>query len=258
MTDGEIEVLIRQVYDGLLTPENLPVNLYAEYVDQFARSIDGAFTGSLSVEEQALRAELYENIQFFSSSKTFQAIKDMESALVEVGMGRLMEYSDFREKALAIFNRYNTTWLSTELVFTGESARAGRRWLGIWADRVIFPLLEYVTVGDQRVRDTHKVLDGVIRPVEDAFWNTYYPPWSWRCRCTTKKLEEGDPTTIMNRVVFLPKIKRFFQNNVGKTGVIFNKFHPYFKQVPERYKELAKQNFGLPFIQVTKKTKLNE
>ncbi len=92
----------------------------------------------------------------------------------------------------------------------------------------------------------------MIRPVTDAFWNTYYPPWSWRCRCTTKKLETGNITTIVNKVVRLPEIKKFFQNNVGKTGVIFNKFHPYFKQVPDRYKEQAKDNFGLPFIKVSK------
>lgn len=258
MTNEEIEELISQVYNGAINPENLPVNLYADYVDQFARAIDRAFTGTLSVGEQALRAELYENIQLFSSAKTFQQIKDMESVLVEVGMGRLMEYGDFREKALGVFNKYNVTWLKTELSFTINSSIAGRQWVGIWADRDIFPLLEYVTVGDSHVRDSHKVLDGVIRPVEDAFWNTYYPPWSWNCRCTTKKLEEGDITTIMNRIVVLPKIKKFFQNNVGKTGKIFNGFHPYFKQIPDRYKEFAKQNFGLPFIPIGKKKKLNE
>ncbi len=256
MSNEEIERIIRQVYDGVLTPENLPINLYADYVDQFARSIDSAFTGSLSVEEQALRAELYENIQFFSSAKTFQEIKDFESYRTVDGVS--VDFATFREKVLERFLLYNGRWLATELSFTTNSAIAGRQWVNIWADREIFPLLEYVTVGDSLVRSSHRVLDGVIRPVIDPFWNSYYPPWEWECRCDTKKLEEGDITTIMNRIVVLPKIKRFFQNNVGKTGVIFNKFHPYFKQVPERYKELAKQNFGLPFIQITKGKKLNE
>lgn len=250
MTNEEIEILILGVYNGTIHVENLPIALYAEYVDKFARGIDEVFDNLDGLEERALRAKLYENIQFFSAAKTFQEIKDFESYLTEDG--KIVEFSIFRERVLERYKLYNKTWLETEYGFTVESARAGRRWIKIWADRDLFPMLEYVTVGDSRVRDTHKVLDGVIRPVEDAFWNTYYPPWSWRCRCTTKKLEEGDITTIVNKIVQLPKIKKFFQNNVGKTGKIFNGFHPYFKQVPDEYKELSKDNFGLPFIKVTK------
>lgn len=247
MTDAEIEQLIAAVYSGSVNVNNLPVNLYAEYVDNFARAIDEGFEYVYGAEEQELRALLYENIQLFSGAKTFQEIKDFQSFLTPG-----INYLDFRAKVLEKYNLYNKVWLKTEYEFTRESASAGKRWVSIWADRAIFPLLQYVTVGDGRVRPEHKVLDGVIRPVEDAFWNTYYPPWSWRCRCTTKKLETGDITTIVNRIVKLPEIKRFFQNNVGKTGVIFNKFHPYFRQIPDRYKELAKNNFGLPFIKVKK------
>ncbi len=251
MTNEEIEALILGVYSGTINVNSLPLNLYAEYVEGFAKAIDQGFKNVTGAEEQALRALLYENIQLFSSAKTFQEIRDFESFLITEG-GEAIEFSVFRKKVLERYKLYNKTWLETEYLFTTESASAGKRWVGIWNDKDLFPLLEYVTVGDGRVRAEHKVLDGVIRPVTDAFWNTYYPPWSWRCRCTTKKLENGDITTIVNRIVQLPKIKKFFQNNVGKTGKIFNGFHPYFKQIPDRYKELAKNNFGLPFIKVTK------
>jgi SPP1 gp7 family putative phage head morphogenesis protein len=250
MSEAEIEALIAGIYSGSINTYNLPVNLYAEYVDKFSRGVDEVFGNVLNEEEKALRAQLYENLQLFSGAKTFQEIKDFESFLTE--NGQTVEFSVFREKVLERYKLYNQTWLSTEYLFTVESARAGKHWVGIWANKELFPMLEYVTVGDSLVRESHKVLDGVIRPVTDAFWNSYYPPWSWRCRCTTKSLETGDPTTIMNRVVVLPKIKNFFKNNVGKTGKIFNGFHPYFKQVPDRYKDWAKVNFGLPFIKVTK------
>lgn len=259
MTNEEIERLIIDVYNGSINVNNLPVNLYAEYIDKFAKEVDKAFKGGLSLSEQELRAELYENIQLFSAAKTFQQVKDFESFLTD--KDGPVSFEKFRERALSRYKLYNVTWLDTEVTFALNSAIAGRQWVGIWEDRHIFPLLEYVTVGDARVREEHKVLDGVIRPVEDAFWNTFYPPWSWRCRCTTKKLEEGDVTTLMNKInkiVVLPKIKKFFQNNVGKTGKIFNGFHPYFKEVPDRYKDLAKRNFGLPFIPVSKKRKLDE
>lgn len=50
------------------------------------------------------------------------------------------------------------------------------------------PYLRYNTVGDDRVRDTHAVLDGVTRPVDDPFWNTYLPPWDFNCRCDVTSL----------------------------------------------------------------------
>jgi SPP1 gp7 family putative phage head morphogenesis protein len=247
MSDEEIESLFHAVYSGSVTVENLPVKLYGEYVDKFARAIDEGFKNVAGTEGIELRALLYENIQLFSSAKTFQLIKDLQG-LLEGGA----DFETFRNQAIAKYKLYNETWLKTELGFTVESASAGKRWVGIWNDKDLFPLLEYVTVGDARVRAEHAALDGMIRPVTDPVWNKYYPPWSWRCRCTTKSLEEGEISSIMNKIFILPKIKKFFQNNVGKTGKIFNGFHPYFKEVPDKDKELARDNFGLPFIKVTK------
>lgn len=43
--------------------------------------------------------------------------------------------------------------------------------------------LIYKTVGDERVRLTHRTLEGVCLPKGDAWWNTHYPPNGWRCRC---------------------------------------------------------------------------
>lgn len=43
---------------------------------------------------------------------------------------------------------------------------------------------KYVTVGDDRVRDNHAVLEGTTLPKEDSFWNTFYPPNGYNCRCS--------------------------------------------------------------------------
>ena len=252
-SDDDIEKILLGVYSGKITIHDLPANLYAYYVSEFAKAIDEVFTSTEVAEAQALRALLYENIQFFSGAKTFQVIQDFESFLIEDG--KPVEFNVFRKKVLEQYKQYNKVWLKTEYEFAVESARAGKQWVQIWQDRQIFPLLEYVTVGDGLVRSSHKVLDGVIKPVNDPFWNTYYPPWAWKCRCITKSLETGTITTfadIKNKVVVLPEIKPFFQNNVGKTGKIFNGHHPYFKRIPNRSKKWAMQNFGLPFKQLSK------
>lgn len=42
---------------------------------------------------------------------------------------------------------------------------------------------EYSTVGDDRVRPEHAALDGVKLPKEDPFWQRFWPPNGYNCRC---------------------------------------------------------------------------
>lgn len=48
----------------------------------------------------------------------------------------------------------------------------------------------YVTTGDDRVRPTHALLDGVCLPKENPFWETFYPPNGFNCRCQAIPLFE--------------------------------------------------------------------
>lgn len=42
---------------------------------------------------------------------------------------------------------------------------------------------KYVTTGDDRVRPEHEILDGTTLPKDDPFWQRFYPPNGWNCRC---------------------------------------------------------------------------
>lgn len=42
---------------------------------------------------------------------------------------------------------------------------------------------EYVTMEDDRVRESHEILHGVRRKFDDPFWDLYWPPNGWGCRC---------------------------------------------------------------------------
>ena len=45
-------------------------------------------------------------------------------------------------------------------------------------------------VNDSRTRPAHRLMDGIIKPINDPFWTTRYPPNGYRCRCTTVALTE--------------------------------------------------------------------
>ena len=80
------------------------------------------------------------------------------------------------------------------------------------------------------------MLDGIIKPVDDPFWNTNYPPNGWGCRCNVIQTNElPTPETIAS--IDMPDM---FKNNVGKTGVIFPSSHPYFEVAnKEKSKEIT-------------------
>lgn len=48
--------------------------------------------------------------------------------------------------------------------------------------------LQYLATEDDRVRDSHLALNGVILPKNDPFWEKHLPPWEWGCRCRVRPM----------------------------------------------------------------------
>jgi uncharacterized protein with gpF-like domain len=47
-----------------------------------------------------------------------------------------------------------------------------------------------VAVLDSRTRPEHAELNGLIFRHDDPFWNSFYPPNGWRCRCRVNALSD--------------------------------------------------------------------
>jgi hypothetical protein len=102
--------------------------------------------------------------------------------------------------------------------------------------------LQYRTAGDSKVRDAHARLRGTTLPAKDPFWDSYYPPNGWRCRCTavqvmkekypvdnsTEAIKKADAATIELDSKGRDR-NAMFRFNPGKQQVIFPPDHPYYK-----------------------------
>ena len=53
------------------------------------------------------------------------------------------------------------------------------------------PYWMYVTAGDAHVRETHAELHGLVYRYDDPFWNVWYPPNGYRCRCHVRSYSEA-------------------------------------------------------------------
>ena len=61
---------------------------------------------------------------------------------------------------------------------------------------------EYVTVGDDRVREAHAAMDGMRAPADHPIWHVWWPPCGWSCRCTTLEIFKDDPVEM--RTTYIP------------------------------------------------------
>jgi len=66
---------------------------------------------------------------------------------------------------------------------------------GIWTqqqeNKANRPYLKYSSLTDSRVRPSHLALNNIVRGIDDAFWDTHYPPNGFQCRCSVDALTEA-------------------------------------------------------------------
>ena len=48
----------------------------------------------------------------------------------------------------------------------------------------------YSAVMDSHTRATHRAMHGVCRRLDDPYWDTWYPPNGYRCRCSVRTLSQ--------------------------------------------------------------------
>src|SRR6185369_6166975 len=59
------------------------------------------------------------------------------------------------------------------------------------AVRAARPFVQYRTAGDNRVRESHRLLDRVVFRQDDPDWPRFMPPNGFSCRCTCVTLRES-------------------------------------------------------------------
>jgi SPP1 gp7 family putative phage head morphogenesis protein len=222
----KLEQIFKKVHSGKIDIDSLPAELSQFTYDEIMRFVRDGF-GELDTGFKEKRMASYDdNIVAFSGAKTFQQVKDLNSFVFNPD-GSKRPFKEFREFAQAINAEYNTVYLKTEQDTAFGMSQGADQWANIEEDKELFPFLRYITVGDGRVRDEHAEWDGIVRPVDDSFWDTRMPPNAYRCRCTVEKVADGKKTSLKG----VPKnSSEMFNVNPGKVDYIFNeKKHPYFQ-----------------------------
>lgn len=180
----------------------------------------------------AMRHRLERSNFIFSGFKAFHELNEAFPSLIDEN-GERKSFERFLNDVHAIDSTYNKSYLQAEYNFCQASADMAAKWEQFEADGDRYNL-QYRTQHDDKVRPEHAALDGVTLPPSDPFWETYYPPNGWNCRCTVAQVRKSKyPTTdpeearARGEEALQKDTRGIFRFNSGKEGKTFPDYNPY-------------------------------
>lgn len=201
-----------------------------EFINAHAGALDSTFK---QVEmSDAMRKRLQRSDYIFSGMKTFHELNEAFPSLLDSN-GNRKTFEAFLNDVRKIDNTYNSNYLRAEYNFVQSSAEMAAKWERFSEDGDRYNL-QYRTAGDGKVRPEHAALNGVTLPPSDPFWEEYYPPNGWNCRCTVVQVRRSKyPATPHDEAMALGEealqrdTKGIFHFNPGKEDKTVPDYNPY-------------------------------
>lgn len=240
MGDKERDAL-RKKFENLMSAlfkqegANLDINILAsdeaqDFITEHAAVLDGSFK---KVEmSDAMRRRLTRSNYIFSGMKTFHELNEAFPSLLDEN-GNRKPFEQFLNDVQKIDKTYNSNYLRAEYNFIHSSAEMAAKWEGFMEDGDRYNL-QYRTQHDDKVRPEHAALDGVTLLPSDPFWEEYYPPNGWNCRCTVVQVRKSkypetprDEAMARGEDALQRDTKGIFHFNPGKEQKSVPDYNPY-------------------------------
>lgn len=200
------------------------------FIETHAAVLDSSFS---HVEmSDAMRRRLTRSDYIFSGMKTFHELNEAFPSLLDEN-GNRKSFEQFLNDVRKIDSTYNSNYLRAEYNFVQASAEMAAKWERFAEDGDRY-YLQYRTANDGKVRPTHAALHGVTLPISDPFWEEYYPPNGWNCRCTAIQVRKSKyPATPHDEAMALGEealqrdTKGLFRFNSGIERKTVPDYNPY-------------------------------
>ena len=179
-----------------------------------------------------MRQRLQRSNYIFSGMKAFHELNEAFPSLLDEN-GNRKSFEQFFNDVLKIDSTYNRNYLRSEYNFVQASASMAAKWESFQdaGDRYN---LQYRTMNDSKVRPEHASMHGITLPMSDSFWNDFYPPNGWNCRCTVVQVRKSKyPVTPHDEAIALGQAatqddtKGIFHFNPGKEQKAVPDYNPY-------------------------------
>ena len=201
-----------------------------EFIETHADALNSGFQ-QVKMSD-AMRQRLQRSNYIFSGMKTFHELNEAFPSLIDEN-GNRKPFEQFLNDVQRIDRTYNQNYLRAEYNFCQASADMAAKWEGFMQDGDRYNL-QYRTQRDKKVRPEHAALDRVTLPMSDPFWQEYYPPNGWNCRCTVVQVRKSKyPVTPHDEAMALGEeatgkdTKGIFHFNPGIEQKTFPDYNPY-------------------------------
>lgn len=227
--DGMMQTLFRQ-QGAHLDIEVLETPKMQEFIEAHASVLDSSFE-KVKMSD-LMRRRLTRSNYIFSGMKTFHELNEAFPSLLDED-GNRKPFERFLNDVRKIDEKYNSNYLRAEYNFIHSSAEMAARWEGFMEDGDRYHL-QYRTANDSKVRPDHAAMHGITLPPSDPFWEEFYPPNGWNCRCTVVQVRKSKhPATDHEEAMALGELatgkdsKGIFRFNPGKEGKSVPDYNPY-------------------------------
>jgi SPP1 gp7 family putative phage head morphogenesis protein len=162
----------------------------------FLNSLNVRYLGGASFDQIAKTMDLSEFAKAWSFAVAYTT---SATAVIEIREGLKaaiaegLTLAEFKAQFAAHFGPRSSA-AHIETVFRTNLQRAYGQGQLVWYRAVAdeFDVWEYQAIDDTRVRPAHLAFDGRMIPAADPFWQTYFPPWAFNCRCSIRPLRSAD------------------------------------------------------------------
>lgn len=251
--EGIFERAVKDVFDRRVASGDLEAESLRATVKKLWAGLDEGM-GKPYLETRYLERDwelgraLRHNVLVFSAFKNHAQVGDLVAAMVDPATGELRDWEAFRDVANGIVGHYNQLWLDAEYSTAYSAAQMGVKWKDFEDGRDVLPYLRFTAVRDARVRAGHKALHGVVRHIDDAFWDSYCPPLAWNCRCDLEPVAGGETLVLPKNLPTEKEAPKEFRVNPGKSGQVFGVEHAYFAGLEVDVRDrILQQMSGLVF-----------
>lgn len=213
-------------------------------------------TTSPYVGPDLLALQLMEyNLFEFSASKTESRLASMQKLLVDEN-NQIRSFSEFKALCEKEVSKFNTHYLETEYNLSVAVGQTSAQYLRFMAEKdSVTSFVQYKTIGDDKVRNAHKILHNKIFNLSDKEAMDLFPPNGYGCRCemvqflgdTNGKVTQGKAA----KQALAGQDKRYknsaFEINRGDLKQVFTKkqFYADIKGLPEKINEMTFDKYDL-------------
>lgn len=250
------DILINEVFEGadtLATEVMKSVTTYRHLYDGLLSSWSGLAEISYDTPDHhclsMMEYNLFEFARMKESANVFalnELLHDRENETVKTKEG-------FRNAALQYLHNPDINWLNTEYAHTVAVGQGASRYQQFKAEeQTVTKYVQIQTVGDEKVRDKHQLLDGRILRLDEEGGITIWTPFDIGCRCDIiQYLGDVKDDALISSSEAYSVIEKSpgdkWTGNRGRTEQVFAKNELYLKTLGfnDDIKKLPFEKYGL-------------